>query len=186
VAILCCEVLLESSDRKVGTESNILTSRSLETLAVTVVLLSLGAWGLASLAPAELELTLKIDIFSTMAQVGGVLLGLTGIFGVFLLESVRSTFRDIRRLESPVSKEELMRRFEEKQQAYQRVLESVVPMVGFLMSIICYVAEIVTAVLGLANAPNANLFNWLLFADFEFLFMGVLSVMYVVLPSLGI
>lgn len=167
-------------------------------LLVVGFILSLGTFGFASLIPSELDLSLKVEIFRTMAQLGGVLLGLTGSIGIFTLESVRSVIRDIQRLRSEISIPQTeferrrlppdfrRRKAEEMQKAFGRLYSrGTTPMSAFLISIICYVLQIMTAILGLASSPSGGI-TIQLFLTFEMMVLGALSFVYMATSSIAI
>ena len=140
------------------------------------LILGLGAVGFAFIFPQDLDLNLKIEVFRTLAQVGGVLLGLIGGIGVFALQSVKSAALEIRRLQSDADLSPPVR-IRGMSNALGRLAAAAVPMSTFLISLGCLLLQIMTAILGLASVATGN-FNVLLALNFALLFLGVISLAY--------
>ena len=151
----------------------------------TIYVLSFCAAILALAFPSALEMSARADVFRTLAEIGGALIGLVGVIGVFGFSSLRSTLREIRKEHSQLGKipigtiekaggldllqSELKQLKNEEEEMVQRINTN---LRAFAALIFAFLAQILTAIMGLGQVVLAGDWRFLLFLSFGMLFEG--------------
>lgn len=157
--------------------------------------MGVAAVALTFVFPLELDNALRTDIFRTLAQVGGALIGFVAIVGVFALNSIQSRVSDISKQIGELQSEqrEVDRTYMPETLPYAKTAIIVLELqivrlrerreelrdygrLGLILlffSVISFIAEIWSAVLGMARlSVIASDWRWMLFYTFYSLFAG--------------
>lgn len=118
---------------------------------------------LALLFPPNLDVGVRADVFRTLAEIGGALLGLVGVIGVFLLTSFQTSLSDISRDFSMLEDKKARlgnlgdegKRFDQLKAEAEEIKTRRIPKsrLGFFATISFLLAEIVFAIMGLGQVP---------------------------------
>jgi hypothetical protein len=154
-------------------------ARSQREIHLAAYALPFGAAALALLFPYGLEINVRADVFRTLAEVGGALLGLVGVIGVFALTSFQTTLSDLNRdsftLEQIKARIGNLGKDEERLKRFKDEAEEIktrrIPKcrLGFFATISFLLVEIVFAFMGLGQVPFPD-WRWPLSITFGSIF----------------